>query len=298
MIYLAADDAMAHVLDHTLVEIGGVPVITLHMVMLVLCALLTLWIMKRAALAIGTGPESEGNDRYLTKGALNQLIEMIVLFLKDNMIEPVLGEKQTRRYLPYLLSVFFFILTINLVGLVPLLDFFHLLGWHHPWLGGTATANLAVTGALAVVSLVVIQVHAFRELGAKGWAHHLLGGAPWWLFPIMVPVELAGHIIKPAALAIRLLANMVAGHTLLATLFLFGKSAAAAGKGTVAIGGISIAAGVFAFLISFLELFVGILQAFIFMFLTAVFISLMSHHDEHEAHDETHGSEPAAAAAH
>ena len=233
-----------------------------------------------------------------TTGRLAQLIEMIVVYLRDQMIEPVMGKKLCDRFLPYLLTVFFFVLMNNLLGLLPLLDLHHILADlipilpHDPIIGGTATGNLAVTSALAFVSFLVIQLNAFRDLGLKGWMHHLLGGAPWWLFPIMLPVELAGHIIKPAALAIRLFANMVAGHILLATLILFGYEAYKKGMGVLGVGGITAVSGVGALAVSFLELFVAVLQAFIFMFLTAVFIMLLSHQEDHE---EAHAPEPATA---
>ena len=300
MYFFIAADPMDHVLDKTLISVGGVPIVTMHMVTLIAAALLAFWLLRKAADAISTGPESQGNDRYTTKGRAAQLIEMIVVYLRDEMLRPVLGQKTADKYLPYLLSVFFFVLLNNLIGMVPLLDFQHLLTMlagqgHGQLIGGTATSNLAVTAGLAIISFFVIQIHAFKELGVSGWLHHLLAGAPWWLFPIMVPVELAGHIIKPAALAIRLFANMFAGHTLLATLLLFGYSAAKAGMGTGGVAGVAVASGLFAVVISFLELFVAVLQAFIFMFLTAVFISLMSHHDDHEHEHEEHGE---AAVAH
>ena len=105
-------------------------------------------------------------------------------------------------------------------------------------------------------------------------------------------ISIGGMFIKPAALAIRLLANMVAGHTLMAVLFSFGAMVLKAGGPTWAAGSITLVAGIFAVLITFLELFVAFLQAFIFMFLTAVFISLMAHEDhghEEHAHDHGHG---------
>ena len=169
--------------------------------------------------------------------------------------------------------------------------------------GGTATASISVTAGLAIFSFIAIQMHAFRELGVKGWLEHLCGGkdllvgpkALWLVVPIIFVVEFMGLFIKPTALAIRLFANMVGGHTLLATLLLFGAMALQGGLGFLGIGGITVLSGIFAVLITFLELFVAILQAFIFMFLTAVFISTMSHHDEHE---EGHAEGHAAHAAH
>jgi len=182
-------------------------------------------------------------------------------------------------------------------GLIPLMDLQHVLGLHFPFLGGTATASITVTGALALVSFVVIQIHGFRELGVKGYLEHLCGGlvpGPIYLAPVVVivfVVEVAGQFIKPAALAIRLFANMVAGHTLMAVLLGFGAMAASKGLSGFGIGGVTLISGVAAVAITFLELFVAFLQAFIFMFLTAVFISLMSHHDEeHDEHDHDHES--------
>jgi F-type H+-transporting ATPase subunit a len=112
-----------------------------------------------------------------------------------------------------------------------------------------------------------------------------------YLWPLMIPIEIVGTIIKPVALALRLFANMTAGHILVAVLFMFAVQGigmlVAGGVGGVVMGGaISIMSIVAAIAIYFLELFVAFLQAFVFMFLTAVFISQLSHHDEHEHHDE------------
>lgn len=295
MVLLAAGgeiNPLGHVLDKTLIEVNGTPILTLHMVTLIIAAALLYWVMRRAAEAIATGPSSEGHGRYLTKGRIAQMIEVITIYLRDEALGPVLGKEDTDKYLPYLMTLFFFILMNNLLGLVPLLDLQHLVGSffgdsHFAWIGGTATGNIAVTAGLAIISFIVIQVHAFLSLGVRGWASHLLGGAPGWLFFIMIPVEFLGLLIKPTALAIRLFANMVAGHTLLATLSLFGLMAFQ-GVGLAFSGGITLVSGAFSVAITFLELFIAFLQAFIFMFLTAVFIAQMSHHDhEHEEHADT-----------
>jgi F-type H+-transporting ATPase subunit a len=289
-------DPLGHVRDKTLVALpDGTPILTMHMLTLVLAALLMLWTLSTAAKAIATGPESEGNDRYLTKGRWGQFIELITVYLRDNMVRPVLGHS-ANKYFPFLMTVFFFVLFNNLLGLVPLLDIQHLigkLGWgdgHWAIVGGTATGNLAVTAGLAFIAFVVIQVHGFRELGFVGWCKHLTAGAPWFVAPLMVVVELIGLIIKPAALAIRLFANMLAGHTLMATLALFGLLTLQGLDSWGAAFGVSAVSGLFAVAISFLELFVAFLQAFIFMFLTAIFIAQMQHHDDHE-----HGHEGEAA---
>jgi F-type H+-transporting ATPase subunit a len=300
MFLLASDDPTEHVRDVILWKIGDFPILTMHMVTLIAVAGIFVWVMTRAADAIATGPESDGNDRYLTRGRVAQLIETMVIYLRDEMLTPVLGRAHTARYLPYLMTLFFFVLFQNLFGLIPVGDILHLAGVHSSPIGGTATANIAITGALALLSFLLIELHAFREQGVKGWLIHNFGGlvpGPIYLFPIALLVffvELAGHFIKPVALAIRLFANMFAGHTLMAVLLSFGVMAGKAGMGTFGIASVSLVSGGAAVLIMFLELFVAFLQAFIFMFLTAVFISLLSHHDEAHEHEHTE-SQPAAA---
>lgn len=299
MLLLAADDPLSHVTDVVLTGDKAHPVLTMHTVTIVIVAVIFVLVMMRVSRRIATGPETEGNDRYLTKGRLAQVIETMIVYLRDEMLTPVLGPKATRTYLPFLMTVFFFILFNNLFGLVPLLDLQHLIGeitGNHftTWFGGTATGNIAVTAALALVAGIVIQIHAFKELGIGGWLEHHCGGL-WPMpnplfFPVVLLVfivEVAGDFIKPAALAIRLFANMLAGHVLLAVLLAFGKMAAVGGMGVVGVTGISLVSGVAAVLITFLEVFVAFLQAFIFMFLTAVFISLMSHH-EHDEEEHAH----------
>ena len=271
-------------------EIGDVA--SLHEVMLVLGGILLVLGLFFAASRIRTGSESQGNQRYVTRGRLAQLVEVMVVYLRDEMIQPILGEKQTRRWVPFLFSIFFFILVLNLLGMLPLQDLHHFLGLHHFLLGGTATANINVTATLALFAFVAIQFHSFRELGVIGWLDHLTCGlmkGPKGLLlvvPIIFAVEFAGVFIKPVALAIRLFANMLGGHILLATIIML-PSMAQLGlePGSGAWFGVSIATGFFAVALTVLELFVAFLQAFVFMFLTAVFISLMSH-EEHE--DEDH----------
>jgi F-type H+-transporting ATPase subunit a len=255
---------------------------------------------------VQTGPASEGNERYITKGRFAQMIEAMILWLRDEIIEPILGKKNTRKYLPYLLTVFFFIWINNLIGLVPLLDIQHLVGlvgWgddHFAIIGGTATGNLMVTGALALIAGIVIIGHALKDLGLKEFFYHLCGGllpAPPLQALAMSPIialvfliELLGLIIKPTALAIRLFANMLAGHTLLATLLMFTYMAIRGGLGLFGVASVALISGAGAIAIYFLEIFVATLQAFIFMFLTTVFISLFSHHEEHE-HEHEHQGE-------
>lgn len=311
-VLVLADTPLGHVKDkpvnfggqlpQSIIDLGEIGSITVQTVALVVSFALLIWIMVVAARRIRTGPASEGNTRYVTRGRLAQLIEVMVVYLRDQLLVPVLGEHQTRRYLPFLMTLFFFILTVNLIGMLPLEDIQNLIGfsiWGQEGsdfaiFGGTATSNISVTALLAVVSFIVIQIHSFRELGFIGWLDHLTCGLMrgpkglWLVVPIVFAVEIAGVFIKPAALAIRLFANMLGGHVLLATLLLLPHQMQVENSmGTGGVAALTIVSGGVAVLISFLELFVAFLQAFIFMFLTAVFISLMSH----EEHDEEHESE-------
>ena len=275
-LFLAAGNPVEHIVDQPL-PFG----LTMNVVTMAIVAFLLFVTLKLAANAIATGPESEGNERYITKGVFSQMIEVLVLALRDKVIKPQLGS-DTNKFLPYLLTLFFFILYNNVVGLLPLVDLWHVFGFHTTWVGGTATGNIAVTGALAIIAFFVIHVSAIRKIGVVAWAKHFTAGAPVYIWPLMILVEILGSIIKPAALAIRLFANMTAGHTLLATLLMFTGMSFEALKwaGGAPISLVSIAASV---PIMFLELFVAFLQAFIFMFLTVVFIAQFMHH-EHDDH--------------
>ncbi len=293
---LAASDPVQHVIDHpTYVGSDGVWWWSSHMTMLWLglglLVALGIWAAKR----ITTGPESEGHDRYITRNPFAHMIEVICLFLRDEIVEPLL-HGNTRKFMPFLWTLFFFILTLNLLGLVPLLDLTHLLfreqlaEKHLAVIGGTATQNIFVTGALALIAGVVINVAGMRELGIGGYLHHMTAGAPWYVWPLVIPIELVGQIIKPTALAIRLFANMTAGHILLAQIMIFaGLGGAMLTVGKPVGGVVWLFATLGAVAIFFLEIFVAFLQAFIFMFLTAVFISLLQHHDEEHHEDAVHG---------
>ena len=189
---------------------------------------------------------------------ITNFFEAIVVFLRDEVILPAMGEAG-KRYLPYLLTVFFFILFCNLLGLLPY--------------SATATSNVTVTAALAMMSFCMIQYGGIRE---HGFIHHLQNlvppGLPMWLLPIMIPVEIMGQFTKPFALCIRLFANMTAGHIVILSflgLIAILKSFVIA---PVAVG--------FALFITLLELFIAFLQAYIFTMLTSLFMG-MSIHPEH-----------------
>ncbi len=296
---LAAGGPLDHTLDKILFgsETFG---LTMNTLTLILGFGLYLWFMTVVAKAIAVGPESEGNERYLTKGRLAQMVEVLVLLMRDQFIRPQLGE-QTNKFLPFLLTLFFFILVNNLLGLVPLLDIQHLIGsaWGDPGfalIGGTPTGRITTNAALALIAFIIWTQAGIKSNGIVGWLKHFMAGAPWYVAPIVIIVEVIGMLVKPTALTIRLFANMTAGHVLLAALIGFsglsfygflGDGFTWGGLGGSL--GITVVSLVSAILIFFLEVFVAFLQAFVFTFLTTVFIAQMLHH-EHD-HDEEHGHE-------
>jgi F-type H+-transporting ATPase subunit a len=227
---------------------------TKHSVFTVIAALLVALIFIISARSVARA-QASGRPPAGLGGAM----EATALWIRQEVILPNVGP-HGEGYAPYLLTTFFFILACNLLGLLP-------------W-GATATANIAVTGGLAVLAFIIIEVSGMRALGFKGYMgtiFYLPPGLPTLLKPIMLivmtPIELIGKLAKPFALAVRLFANMTAGHALVLALigltFTFQS---------YIVGGI---ASVMATLVMMLELFVAFLQAFVFTLLTAVFIGLM-----------------------
>jgi len=299
---LAAGDPAQHVYNHPFIKSeSGVWLWSGNQGNLVLSGLLIMVVGWFVASRVQTGPESAGNDRYITKGRFAQMFEVICVYLRDEVARPLLG-KRTDKLMPFLWTLFFFILANNLLGLVPLLDLMHLVNkdWRSEGLtpiGGTATQNIWITGMLAVISAVFFNFIAIRHLGVGGYFGHMTAGAPFPASILIFVLELASQlVIKPFALAMRLFANMTAGHILLATVV--GFSAAPVTK-PIYIGGpvtaVSVVAGVG---IMLLEIFVSFMQAFVFMFLTTVFIALMDHHDHEHGHEHEHGHAPGHEPAH
>jgi F-type H+-transporting ATPase subunit a len=183
--------------------------------------------------------------------------EPVVLFVRDVAKENIEGEKY-KKFTPYLLTVFFFILFGNLLGLLPFL------------------ANPNVTGSVSITLLLATFTFIIQMMNSKKsyWKHILAPpGVPFLLYPILIPIEIAGIFIKPAALMIRLFANMTAGHiivvSLIAIIFV---------KENLAWAGLSVP---FALFISILELLVAFLQAYIFTMLSALFIGMAVETAEH-----------------
>lgn len=236
--------------------------ITKHVLFMLFAAALVLAVMIPAARRAKRAREAGAG--YGPRGAGN-VIEAFVLYLRDEVALKNIGHGG-ERYVPFVVTLFFFILFCNLLGLLP-------------W-GATATGNIAVTGALALMALVVVEVAGMRELGAKGYAGTIFY-APQGMGPvgrglmllIMTPVEFLGKLTKPFALAIRLFANMNAGHFII--LALVGLIMLA--TGTIATLFVVPAPVIMAVAIGALEIFVAFLQAYIFAMLSAVFIGLIRH---------------------
>ena len=232
---------------------------TKHLIMLWIASVILLVVFLAAVVRKSLVP----------KGLYN-FLEMLVQFVRSEIAIPNIGRRDADRFVPYLCTAFFFVLTMNLLGLVPFM--------------ATATANISVTVALALFTFFITQYAAIKSMGIKGFLAHMTGGVPpslAWLWPIMIPVEFLGLFTKPFALTVRLFANMVAGHFVILALLglIFAVSV------WVAPVSVALALGIF-----LLELFVAFVQAYIFTMLSALFIGAgLVHHGHDEHHDDDHG---------
>ncbi len=267
-----------------------------HLLMSIVASFIALMVLWLVAKKMQPRPE-EGAKGYVTRGGLAGFFELVLVYLRDETVKPLLHQK-TDKYIGFLWSIFFFILFGNLVGMLPIGPVSGLLGGNSH-LGGTFTGNWNFTIALAAIACIVWLFAGLNE-GGMGYIKHYwvvpLGDQPKALWPLLIVVgimiavlEVAGNVlIKPFALCVRLLANMMAGHMVLGSIVIISVTAFADG-GYVG----SVIAFLGSLAIFFLELFVAFLQAYIFMFLTAIFISLglpHEHDHEHAGHD-AHGHE-------
>jgi F-type H+-transporting ATPase subunit a len=264
-------DFLHHILDAREIELPGAAIHlpakgtfkvgpfdltpTKHLVFLVIAALLTM-----LTLLYG-GARAGGAERGVGRGRRYNMVEATVLFLRNEVVKPNIGHGYDK-YAPFVITLFFFILFNNLLGLLPY--------------GSTATANISVTAGLAILAFLATEVGGMRALGFKGYLGTIFfvpkgmhPVAAWAMGIALAPIELLGKFTKPFSLAVRLMANMTAGHivllALISLIFVFGSFALAAAP-------VLMATAIF-----FLEIFVGFLQAFIFAMLTSVFIGLMQH---------------------
>ena len=216
--------------------------ITKHVIFIWLSALLLIVALTIAA---------RMNKKNRVPKGFGNLIEILVVFVRDEIVLPNMGPGGMK-YLPYLLTTFFYIMVMNLFGLFPY--------------GASATGNLNVTAGLAIVAFIMIQYSAIRVHGFGHYLAHLTGGVHWSLWIIMIPIEFIGLFAKPFALCVRLFANMTGGHivilSLIGLIFVF-KS--------LWLSPFSIS---FAIAINLLEIFIALLQAYVFTILTALFMGL------------------------
>jgi F-type H+-transporting ATPase subunit a len=236
---------------------------TKHVIFMLVAAALVLVTMLATARALRRQRARGGAPK-----GVPSMIEAMVLYVRNDVAIANIGRHRGAQFAPYILTLFWFILYCNLLGLLP-------------W-GATATGNLAVTGALAITAMATIEISGMVALGPMGWIKTIVfvppgtsGVTAVLLTLVMIPVELIGKLVKPFALCLRLFANMTAGHfvilSLMGLIFLFGTGPFLVRWG-VAGGSV-----VFVLFMMALELFVAVLQAYIFALLTSVFIGLMQH---------------------
>jgi ATP synthase F0, A subunit len=214
--------------------------ITKNVVLLFLIALIMFLAFTAVARSYKKNPKAP-------KGFAN-LLETLVVFVRDDIAVPNIGNHKYERYMPYLLTVFFLILIGNLLGLVPIIS-------------GTLTNDIVFTGTLAVITFFITTFSGNRNY----WQHiFATPGVPKWLAPIMIPVEIIGMLTKPFSLMIRLFANITAGHVIILSLIglIFTLK-------TIFVSPVSVG---FSLFISILELLVAFIQAYVFTLLSALFI--------------------------
>lgn len=222
---------------------------SLHVFMMFVAAALLLVLLIPAARREGLAPQ----------GRFAHMIEAFVIFIRDEVVTPNLGAKDGRKWLPFFLTIFFFILTLNLVGLIPGM--------------GTATSNINFTAAFAIMIFATFNVAGILKNGPIHYFVNIIPkGLPFWLLPLMIVIEFVGLFTKAVALALRLFANMTAGHALIFSLL-----------GLIIVFKTLIAAVPlvpFTLFIYLIEILVAFLQAYIFTLLSGLFIG-QAVHQEH-----------------
>ena len=213
------------------------------------------------------------NNPNKAPNGLQGAVEPMILFVRDDIAKPSIGEKHYEKYLPYLLTIFFFIWINNMMGLIPIFPG-----------GANVTGNIAVTMVMALFTFVITTINANKHY----WQEiYNAPGVPWWLkFPIpLIPIiELMGLIIKPVVLTVRLFANITAGHLIIlafvSLIFIFAEISPALGYG------VSVLSVAFAVFMSLLELLVSLIQAYVFTLLSAIYfgMAIAEHHTAEQHH--------------
>jgi len=258
---LAASDPFSHVVQHKLFEFelfGRQMVFSNHMLM----------VLTAAVLMVVLFPLVVRQQSIVPRGWKN-FLESICVFVREEVVRPALHEN-TDRFIKFLWSIFFFILICNLLGMVPTDGILYLLsGRRLEHLGGAATANIWITGSLACLSFVMIHVSGIRQQGLWHYIKNFIPHVPFPLIPLMYILEFFGALVKPFALAIRLFANILAGHTIISAFM-----GIALMSRSYSITGVTLLGCV---VMSLLDVFVAFLQAYIFTFLTTQFIAVAVH---------------------
>ncbi len=236
--------------------------VTKFMVLELVVALLIIAIYVPLARWASTGDAPNGGP---VKRFIWNTFECLLTWTRANVIEPNVGHHDADRFVPFLWTVFLFVLFCNLFGMIPYL--------------GSPTASICVTGVLALCSFFAIHVGAMAKLGIGGYLKSYVPhveapfGMGYLIVPLIVVIEVIGQFIKTFVLAVRLFANMFAGHMVLSVILLFIVMA----KGTYMFWPVTIGSVLGVTALSLLELFVAFLQAYIFMFLTALFLGMALH---------------------
>jgi F-type H+-transporting ATPase subunit a len=251
VIFLGAANVVHHLLDYELP--GGV---TSHQILIATVAVMMIVGFAIIAKRIQTVPHRTG---------ITALVELTLVWIRDEIVYPWLGPERGRKFLGFFWTLFFFILITNAIGLFPFP--------FNPW-ERTATGNLAVTGALALIAFVVIQGAGIAAKGPIGyWVHLVPPGTPGFLVPLVFVIEIIGLFTKPFALTVRLFANMTGGHAILLVLFGFLYGVKNANSGFLGVPSTIASFGFILFIMLF-EVLVALIQAYIFTVLTAIFTSL------------------------
>jgi F-type H+-transporting ATPase subunit a len=208
-------------------------------------------------------PLAVRQNRSMVPRGMRNVLELVCVFFRNEVAGPILKE-HTDRYIGFVWTVFFFILTLNLLALVPTEKIITLLTGKENHFGGAATANIWITGAMAAVAFFMTHIVGIKEQGLWRYLANLAPPVPWWLAPLIYFLEIVSSFVRPFTLAIRLFANILAGHMILATflgLIVIFKSYS-----------IAVASVLGAVALSLLELLVAFIQAYVFAFLCTLYI--------------------------
>ena len=233
--------------------------ITKNVVAILVSLIILLWVFLSVAGAYKRNPDKAPTG-------LQNLLEPIILFIRDDIAKPSIGEHKYERFMPFLLTVFFFIWLNNMMGLIPIFPF-----------GANVTGSISVTMVLALFTFVITTISGNRNY----WQHIFnMPGVPWWVkipVPLMPVIEIIGMMTKPFVLMVRLFANIAAGHIIVlgffSLIFIFGQMSAGLGLG------VSVLSLAFTIFMTMLELLVALIQAYVFTLLSAIYFGMAT--EEH-----------------